>query len=361
MRFYDMLQLDPAVVKSKIRAAETAQERRKLWSAMALRSVLIVAFAIAFIAPLGKIFGAENNPMAVALFCILLAIRFVNFDYCIKDSMLTLGAMLTILLVAPVVASYVHPAIAACIHFAAFMTLLLMTANSPEMGNAGLCGFSYVFLSGNPVTGVLFWKRAALTLVGYLICGVIFYVKHRNKNVGVRFRQIVGQFDLSQEKSRWQLRMALGVSLVLTLGNAMHLERFMWMGFACASMLSTYPYSVSVKERIWQRIQGVVAGSAAFFVVYQLTPDAVHGLLGPIGGLCLGFCADYRYKTAMNCFGALMMAAGIYGVQNAALLRIQNNLFGVILAFAFIWLYQKIVDKRFEIEPMSVQQPTTEL
>lgn len=361
MRFYDMLQLDPAVLKPKIRAAETVGERRKMWAAMVLRSILIVAFAIIFIAPLGKIFGAENNPMAVALFCILLAIRFVNFDYCIKDSMLNLAVMFAILLVAPVVAAYVHPAIAACIHFVAFMTLLLMTANSPEMGNGGLCGFAYVFLSGNPVTGELFWKRAALTLVGYLICGVIFYVKHRRKNIEVRFRQIVSGFDLSQEKSRWQLRMALGVSLVLTLGSAMHLERFMWMGFACASMLSTYPYSVSVKERIWQRILGAVAGSGAFFVIYQLTPDAIHGLLGPIGGLCLGFCTDYRYKTAMNCFGALMMAAGIYGVQNAALLRIQNNVFGVILAFAFIWLYQKLVDKRFEIDPMNGQQPTTEL
>lgn len=361
MRFYDMLQLDPAILKSKIRAAETVGERRRIWAAMALRSFLIVAFSIAFIAPLGSVFGTENNPMGVALFCILLGIRFVDFGYCIKDSMLNLAIAFSILLVAPVVTAFVHPLVAVCIHFAAFFTILLMTCDKPEMGNGGLYGFAYVFLTGNPVTGVLFWKRAGLTLVGYLLCGAILYFKHRNKNKDVRFRQIAAQFDMSQEKSRWQLRMALGVSLVLTLGNFFRMERFMWMGFACASLLSSYPYTVNIKERVWQRILGVVVGSALFFVVYQVTPDSMHGILGPLGGLCLGFSVDYHYKTAINCFGALMLASGLYGVHGAILLRIQHNVLGVILGFVFISLYQKLVDKRFEIDPLSVQQPTTEI
>lgn len=358
MRFYDMLQLDPAVLKPKIRAAETAGERRKLWVAMVLRSLLIVAFAIAFIAPLGSVFGTENTPMAVALFCILLGIRFVDFGYCIKDSMINLAVAFSILLVAPVVATFVHPLVAACIHFAAFFTILLMICDKPELGNGGLYGFAYVFLTGNPVAGVVFWKRAGLTLVGYLLCGAILYFKHHNKNKDIRFAQVVAQFDMSQEKSRWQLRMALGVSLVLTLGNFFQLERFMWMGFACASLLSSYPYTVNIKERVWQRILGVVVGSSLFFVMYQITPESLHTILGPFGGLCLGFCTDYRYKTAINCFGALTLAAGLYGIQGAVLLRIQNNVLGVILGFAFIFLYQKLVDKRFEINPMNVEQPT---
>ncbi len=361
MRFYDMLQLDPAGLKSEVCAAETVGERRKLQAAMTLRAILLVVFAIIFIAPVGTFFGSENNPMGVALFCILLAVRFVDFGYCIKDSMLNLAVTFALILVAPVLTAFVNPVIAACIHFAAFFTILLMASDSPEMGNGGLYGFAYVFLTGNPVTGELFWKRAALTLVGYLICGTIFYVKHRKKNIGIRFRQIVSQFNMSKEKGRWQLRMALGVSLVLTLGNALHLERFMWMGFACASLLSTYPYTANIKERVWQRILGVVVGSVLFFGVYQVVPESMHGLLGPAGGLCLGFCTDYRYKTTINCFGALMLAAGIYGVQDAVLLRIQNNLLGVILGFTFIWLYQKVVDKRFEMSEMGVQQPTTEL
>ena len=61
---------------------------------MAVRSVLIVAFAIVFISLLSGVFGSDNTPMAVALFCMMLGIRFVNFEYCIGDSLITLAAVL---------------------------------------------------------------------------------------------------------------------------------------------------------------------------------------------------------------------------------------------------------------------------
>ena len=49
MKFYDALQMDPAVLKGKISACDTKQDKLYYWVAMATRSVLIVAFAIVFI------------------------------------------------------------------------------------------------------------------------------------------------------------------------------------------------------------------------------------------------------------------------------------------------------------------------
>lgn len=356
MGFYDALQLDPAVLKPRIRAVATVQERRKFQLALVLRSVLIVAFAIGFIAPLSTLFGQENSPMAMALFCILLGIRFVDMGCCIKDSLINLATSFFLLLLGPVLASLVNPFLALPIHFISFFLILLMTCDRPEMGNGGLYGFAYVFLSGNPVTGEQFWKRFGLTVVGYLLCGSILYFKHRHKNTQVRFSQIVRSFDLTSDKSRWQLRFALGVSLILTLGSALSLERFMWAGFACGSMLSGYPYTVDVRERFWHRMLGVVLGSSMFYVMYLVLPPSLHSLLGPIGGLCLGFCTDYRYKTAINCFGALMMATALYGVQGAVLLRILNNLLGVTFGFTVILLYQKVMERWFDPAPENVKE-----
>ena len=62
MRFYDALQLDPAILKRKIDACDTKREKQYYWLAMAIRSVLIVAFAIVFISLLSKLFGADNTP-----------------------------------------------------------------------------------------------------------------------------------------------------------------------------------------------------------------------------------------------------------------------------------------------------------
>lgn len=149
--------------------------------------------------------------------------------------------------------------------------------------------------------------------------------------------------------------MALGVALILTAGQIFRVERFMWMGFASASLLSEYPYSGNAFTRFWQRILGAVAGSGIFFILYLILPAGLRPLLGPLGGFCLGFCTDYRYKTAMNCMGALMLAAGIYGIQDAVILRIADTFLGVAFGLVFAALFHRLVAVRFLPGPNAEQ------
>ena len=179
----------------------------------------------------------------------ILGIRFVNFEYCVKDSLVTLLAVLAILVLAPSVAAVIPEIFLIPLHFAAFFALLYMTTQRPEMGNGGLYSFAYIYLTGNPVTGEALVRRIFLALVGYLICGAILFAKHRDQHTATRFHHVVRKFDLSTPIHLWQLRMALGVSLVMTAGQVFGVERFMWMGFACASLLSEYPYSGKVFTR----------------------------------------------------------------------------------------------------------------
>lgn len=346
MKFYDALQLDPSILKRKIAASDARREKTYYWLAIAVRSVLIVAFAIVFISLLSGVFGADNTPLAVALFCMMLGIRFVNFEYCIGDSLVTLAAVLAILVLVPSAAAVLPPVLLVPLHFAAFFALLCMTTQRPEMGNGGLYSFAYIYLTGNPVMGEALVRRGLLALVGYLICGAILFAKHRDQHRATRFHHVVRRFDLSVPVHLWQLRMALGVSLVLSAGQIFGVERFMWMGFACASLLSEHPYSGNTFTRFWQRIVGAVAGSCGFFVLYLLTPEAFHEWMRPLGGLCLGFCTDYRYKTAMNCFGALMLGAGIYGLQGAVVLRIVDTLLGVTFGLVFAVIFHRLAAVR---------------
>lgn len=345
MRFYDLLQLEPVVIKNEIKNAKTKEEKIKACIALPVRPILIVLFAIAIIAPLKSIFGAENSAMIVPLFCILLGVRFVDFGYCIKESMINLGITFLLLLAAPVLAAAVNPILGLLINFVSLLMILIMTSDIPAMGNGGLFGFAYVFLAGNPVSGVLFIKRAILTLIGYAACGLIFYFKHKDKNKDVSFKSILSKFKLSSKKSQWQFRMALGIGFLLLIGRIFKVERLMWAGFACASMLSNYEIEDAKKKTI-PRIIGTLIGMTLFFVIYNLTPDSVHSLLGPLCGICLGFCVDYKYKTAVNCFSALLIAVSIYGVPQSLMLRIFNNVFGVVFAYVFLVAFQKIVDWR---------------
>lgn len=65
----------------------------------------------------------------------------------------------------------------------------------------------------------------------------------------------------------------------------------------------------------------------------------------------MGFCTDYRYKTAMNCFGALMLGAGIYGLQGAVILRIVDTVLGVIFGLVFASLFHRLAAVRILPNP----------
>lgn len=345
MEFYEILQKDPAVIKQCIRQSRDRREIFRLMTGMALRAVLIVVFAIIFISPMTGLFGEQNSAMAVVIFCILLAVRFVDFGYRIQDALLNLTAVFMILLTAPVAASVSGVLLRFVIHFAGFFAILFFTCDRPEMGNGGLYSFAYIFLSGNPVTGSPLFARFLMTCVGIAVCGAIFFMKHKEKHRDVTFGQKVREFSLQSRRHLWQLRAALGVSLILTITSALQLPRFMWAGFACGAMLTDYGDKNGFREKFSRRIAGVIGGSLLFAAVYTVVPETLHAVIAPVGGVCLGFCTDYRYKTAMNCFGALTIATGLYGLNASVGLRIADNLIGVLFAAGFVFLFEKLTEK----------------
>lgn len=237
MRFYDALQLDPAVLKDRIKKAPDGRERLWFMTALLVRDVLLVAFAIVFILLLTSVFGQENSSMAVIIFCILLSIRFVSFGYKAKHSVINLAAVFGILTVSPVYAQHLGPLAGFAVHFISLSLILVITCEYPEMGNGGLYLFGYIFLAGNPVEGSALAGRAMMALVGFGLCGAILFFRHRKKHKNVSFLHVVGRMSIYDPKCQWQLRLALGLSLLFLLNRALNLNRFMWAGFACSSLL----------------------------------------------------------------------------------------------------------------------------
>lgn len=350
MGIYNVLQLDPIIIKNKIKNTFLKKEKITLFFLMALRSLLIVLFATAFISLLKLGFGAENMPMAVSLFCMLLGIRFVDFNYRFTDSIVNLGIILLILTFSPVCASIISsPFITLIIHFISFFTIVIMSCNKPELGNGGLYNFAYIYLCGNPVYGAALVSRLELAFLGFIICGIILYIKHRHNNPTIYFKDIILTFNLRSKLSQWQFRFALGMAIILTLGEALNIPRYMWAAFACVSLLSDYPCSENIKEKSLHRIIGVLIGSGIYLILTMIIPNSMVPLLGPLGGFCMGFCTKYTNKTAVNCLGALMMASSIYGINQSILLRITDTFIGVIISIIIAFLFKKCMDKFFPL------------
>ena len=70
----------------------------------------------------------------------------------------------------------------------------------------------------------------------------------------------------------------------------------------------------------------------------------MYPYIGMIGGIGVGYSAGYAWQTAFNTFGALSIAAGLFGMPAAVALRIGANIFGA----AYTIFCNKVIDKLFE-------------
>ncbi|WP_297567646.1 FUSC family protein [uncultured Faecalibaculum sp.] len=347
--FYQLIQLDPSMIRRMMGQTEDREERRRLRIAMITRSALIVVFAILFIGLMTSLFDAENSSMAVSIFCILLASRFVGFGYRISDSLFSMALCFLVLLAGPVLAVMIPGFFwTLLVNFGCLCLIVLMTCENPEMGNGGLYTFAYIFLSGNPVQGEAFLNRFYMTLLGFALCGLVLWRNHAGQNRERTFVSILKGYSLRNPKYQWQLRLTLGVTLLLSLFSTLGLTRYMWAGFACGSLLSDVEVENRIHEKLRDRVIGAAAGSALFYVIWSLLPASFIPLLGPVGGLCLGLCTEYRHKTMLNCFGALSLAAGMYGLKGAVWLRIVMTLLGVLFALVFFWLFDHFILSKLE-------------
>lgn len=347
MKFYDILQCSPDVLKNMIKNTSDQKEIKRLRMGIVVRSLLLVVFSIVFISVMTAIFKNSNSAMAVSIFCILLAVRFVDYGYRVQDAIVNMAIVFALLWLVPVITYPLNGILKFVIDALALFVILLMTCDDPKMGNGGLYAFAFIFLSGNPVSGADLIDRGWMTLTGFVLCALVYAHNHWTSNRNITFWEKLKQFSFYSYKNQWQLRLAIGVALLLALFSSAHLERFMWAGFACGSLLSDSDVEGNIEEKFAQRLLGVLIGCAVFYMVYKIWPSKLAFLIGPIGGLCLGMCTEYRHKTALNCFGALMLAASMYGLQAAIGLRIFDTLLGLGFAMIFFYLYDRFILHRF--------------
>lgn len=340
MSFYEKLQLDPFVIKTMIHKSESPKERKQLFGLMFLRSVLLVTFAIFFISVITLFFGAKNSYLAVVLFCMLLSIRFVHFGYKLSQSLIGLAVIMMIFGLMPLIGQVQVVGLRFLINLLFLSTILLITSNQPKMGNPGLYSFAYVFLTGTslPLNVVELKARGELLGLFLVLFSILFIIKHRHKELQRNFHEVVLEHGLLSKRNLWLFYYAIGVSSILQLGYLISLKRFMWVGIAFSSLISVYELT-NIKQRMWDRLIGVLIGSSIFFILAQLVPT---NILAICGGVALGLCTTYRFKNIFNCFGALALAATLFGAGPASLLRITNNFLGLLLGFLYLLAGQMI-------------------
>lgn len=190
------------------------------------------------------------------------------------------------------------------------------------------------------MTGHDYTLRIYGLLAGAVICSLVFYKNHRNRRFRRGFLHLFKEFHLFSTRSNWYLRLSIGISTAMLIGELANMPRVMWIGIATMSVL--LPFSKDMKYRVQRRGPFNILGCMIFLLLHMILPDSIFKWIGLIGGVGVGYSAGYAWQTVFNTFGALYIAESMFGLKTAIILRIVANVFGSLYAYGFDKIFRGV-------------------
>ena len=340
MTFYQAMQVGANVMKPLIKDTKEKKLRQKYITAFIFKNILCLIFCILVVSSFGKLFGNENSIVGVVTILGVLTFRFSNIDFDVKQSAFTLFGVFCIFMVGPYTANLVGPISRSIINFIFIMTILILTCHNEVLSNQSILILSYLILYGYETNdmNVLINRVIALALGGIIVAS-IFYIKQRNVKFENKFSDIIRDVNLSNDRTKWQLKLAVGICSSMLIGDLLHFPKTMWIGIACMSIIQ--PNKELVEFRFKNRILFTILGCLLYFIIYSFIPDGFKSLLGMLGGIMVGFSATYQWQVIFNSFGGLTSAVPALGLEGALITRLLNGCFGSI--------YSRVYDRIFDI------------
>lgn len=341
MTFYQELQLNQAGSKKYIASFKDPKEKRKHIATFLFKILLNVAFSSAFIMLFSILFGASNSIAGLAVLLSIMAFRFSDLGIRTSHSVFCMFIIFGILATGPKISNLVPVGWAFCINIICIFLLMILGSHNVVMFNHSTLVLSYLLLQGYDVNGHAYKMRLLGLLVGAIITSFILYSNHRKIKYKRNLKNIFQEFSISSTRTRWQLRMSLGVSSVLLIANLLGLPKAYWLGIAAMSV--TFPFKNDIADRVKFRVLGSILGGILFLIVYFVLPESWHGIIGILGGIGTGLSVHYGWQTAFNSMSAISIAVSVLGMKYAILFRIFNNIFSALYIWLFDHMFEPIV------------------
>ena len=340
MTFYQELQLDQVGSKAYISSLTDPKEKRKHTLIYLFKILLTVAFCVVFVTIYTKLFGENNSIVGVVVLLSVMVFRYADMGIQNQHGAFSILIIFGILAFGPRLTNMVSPIFAFVLNLFCIFALMLLGCHNVIMSNHSTFVLAYLLLQGYDVNGHDYVLRLVGLAVGAIATACILYRNHKKTPYKRSFHHLFQEFDLSSARTRWQIRLTLGVSSVMLIASLLKIPRVMWIGIASMSVL--LPFRKDMVARVKFRAPGNILGAVFFLVLYTVLPESCYGYIGMIGGVGVGLSATYGWQTVFNSFGALAIATPIFGLPTAIFLRIFNNAFGSLYALVFDTVITKI-------------------
>ena len=333
MTFYQELQLNQAGSKQLIRTSANKKEKKRHIFIYLLKILLTVSFCVAFVTLFSIIFGEENSVAGVIILLAVLAFRQADLGIYTPHGAGVMLIIFAILCIGPRAACMLPPFAAFFVNTICILLLMVLGCYNVVMSNHSTFVLGYLLLLGYDVSGDSYLMRLIGLSAGAVIAAFILWRNHRKRNYEKKFGDLCKEFHIFSDRTRWQIRLTLGVSTALLIADLLEIPRAMWIGIAAMSVL--HPSHEQLEQRVRFRAPGNVLGGIFFLLIYTFLPGDVCSYVGIIGGIGVGLSASYGWQTVFNSFGGLALAVPLFGAYGAVLLRIVNNALGSVYAFLF--------------------------
>ena len=347
MTFYQELQLSSVASKQLIKATEDKKERYRHILIYNFKVYLVMAFCVAAVSLYSHFTGNNNSVVGVTVLLAVLVLRQADFGIRTTHGLASIVGIFGILIAGPKLSNMVSPVPAFFINIVCILLLMILGCHNVIMYNHSTFVLGYLLLQGYDVTGQEYLYRVAGLLVGMVLCMAIFYKNQKNRPYRRSFLDLFREFNINSARNRWYIRLSLVVSSAMLFMSLLGLPRAMWAGIACMSVC--LPFTEDGKMRAVDRGVFNIAGCALFLVLYLILPESGRSMIGIIGGIGVGYSAGYKWQTVFNTFGALAIAASLFGLPMALLLRTGINVTASLYTVVCNVVYDKLHGKRAEI------------
>ena len=341
MKFYQELQLNQAASKAVIRQAESAKEKAYHIGVYLFKIFITMVFCVAFVTAYSKIFGSENSIVGVVTLLCVMGFRFVNTGLKPLHGIVAMIFIFIILAVGPRLANSGGLVFQLLVNLVSIFLLMLLGCHNVIFFNQSTIVLGYLLLFGYDVTGSAYRMRLYAILAGAVMTILVYYHNHRKKEYRRTLVDLIKEFHICSTRGRWQLAITIGVSLIIFIMGLLGFPRTMWAGIAVMSVIQ--PFQSDMKHRVFGRIWGNVLGSILFAVLYSLVPESFYFTFGIIGGIGVGFSANYGWQAVFNSLGAMTIASEFLGMEGAIFYRILNNVCGVLFGYLFFAVISQVL------------------
>lgn len=296
-----------------------------------LSKLMLLLLILVFVMSFSARFGSVNMLMGVAVITGILmfwhmdiGIRTTQASLLIATVFVGIGAFTFI--------SSVHPLLGFIIHIVSIFVMMMLFSEKIEYKAFLPFMLCYVFAQGNPVVESELGSRLYGLLMGGLLTGIVYYFRHRNKDDHhyPTIWRVLQHMDVHSVRFDYAVKMALGVSIGMLLGDLLHVERGMWICLTIFSILQ--PQHGHSKERAKHRLMGNVIGAAAFIVLFVMLPPQFSVMITLILSYIYMFVVDYRIQMVFVTINALNASLVLFDYGVSIPLRLSFILIGAGMA-----------------------------